>query len=137
MLLICKVWLLQCLSCIDLSRELKEKATANNANRTKSQSARPTSCTFLNPVLTDCCVCVPADTLELYYVDASGNQTAVPLVKKGIAWWTDKHVKFRNPAGGANLTAAFQGDGGKREGGGGERRSSSIIPSASATVPSR
>lgn len=95
MLLICKVWLLQCLSCIDLSRELKEKATANNAK----------SCP-------DCCVCVPADTLELYYVDASGNQTAVPLVKKGIAWWTDKHVKFRNPAGGANLTAAFQGDGG-------------------------
>lgn len=53
---------------------------------------------------------VPADTLELYYVDGSGNQTAVPLVKKGIAWWTDKHVKFRNPAGSANLSVAFQGD---------------------------
>lgn len=53
---------------------------------------------------------VPADTLELYYIDPSGNQTAVPLVKKGIAWWTDKHVKFRNPAGSANLSVAFQGD---------------------------
>lgn len=49
------------------------------------------------------------DTLELYYIDPSGNQTAVPLVKKGIAWWTDKHVKFRNPAGGANLSVVFQG----------------------------
>lgn len=29
-------------------------------------------------------------------------------MKKGIAWWTDKNVKFRNPAG-DNLTAAFQG----------------------------
>lgn len=53
---------------------------------------------------------IPADTLELYYIDASGNQTAVPLVKKGIAWWTDKHVKFRNPGGSANLSVAFQGD---------------------------
>lgn len=31
------------------------------------------------------------------------------MVKKGIAWWTDKHVKFRNPGGNENLTAAFQG----------------------------
>lgn len=53
------------------------------------------------------------DTLELYYIDPSGNQTAVPLVKKGIAWWTDKHVKFRNPAGSANLSVVFQGDSSK------------------------
>lgn len=31
-------------------------------------------------------------------------------MKKGIAWWTDKHVKFRNPGGNPNLTSAFQGE---------------------------
>lgn len=68
------------------------------------------------------------DTLELYYIDPSGNQTAVPLVKKGIAWWTDKHVKFRNPAGGANLSVVFQGDSSKL---------CSSIPVNSAAVPSQ
>ncbi|XP_020343806.1 cell cycle control protein 50A-like [Oncorhynchus kisutch] len=48
------------------------------------------------------------DTLELYYIDPNGSRTAIPLVKKGIAWWTDKHVKFRNPSGN-NLTVVFQG----------------------------
>lgn len=48
------------------------------------------------------------DTLELFYL-ANGNRTPVALVKKGIAWWTDKHVKFRNPGGNNNLTVAFQG----------------------------
>ncbi|KAJ3613675.1 hypothetical protein NHX12_019921 [Muraenolepis orangiensis] len=48
------------------------------------------------------------DTLELSYL-ANGSKTPVALVKKGIAWWTDKHVKFRNPGGNGNLTAAFQG----------------------------
>ncbi|XP_054249910.1 cell cycle control protein 50A isoform X2 [Indicator indicator] len=49
------------------------------------------------------------DTLELYRIE---NETRVdiPLIKKGIAWWTDKNVKFRNPTGdGNNLTALFQG----------------------------
>lgn len=46
----------------------------------------------------------------LYYVDSNNSKIEVPLVKKGIAWWTDKHVKFRNPAGNSNLTLAFQGD---------------------------
>lgn len=50
-----------------------------------------------------------SDTLELYYID-NGTKTEIPLTKKGIAWWTDKHVKFRNPGGNNNLTAAFQGD---------------------------
>lgn len=50
-----------------------------------------------------------SDTLELYYIDSNGTSNAVPLVKKGIAWWTDKHVKFRNPGGNDNLTVAFQG----------------------------
>ncbi|XP_075871506.1 cell cycle control protein 50A-like [Nelusetta ayraudi] len=47
------------------------------------------------------------DTLELFYNDPNGTKVPVQLSKTGIAWWTDKHVKFRNP--GANLTAAFQG----------------------------
>lgn len=52
----------------------------------------------------------PTDTLELYYIDPNGTRTQIPLVKKGIAWWTDKHVKFRNPGGNnSNLTASFQG----------------------------
>lgn len=50
-----------------------------------------------------------SDTLELYYID-NGTKTEIPLTKKGIAWWTDKHVKFRNPGGNNNLTAAFQGE---------------------------
>ncbi|XP_019393194.1 PREDICTED: cell cycle control protein 50A [Crocodylus porosus] len=48
------------------------------------------------------------DTLVLYRID---NETRIPihLNKKGIAWWTDKNVKFRNPSGDANnLTALFQ-----------------------------
>ncbi|KAM9433511.1 cell cycle control protein 50A-like [Salvelinus alpinus] len=49
------------------------------------------------------------DTLDLYYIDPNGSRTAIPLVKKGIAWWTDKHVKFRNPSGNNNLTVVFQG----------------------------
>ncbi|KAL6105798.1 tmem30a [Pungitius sinensis] len=48
------------------------------------------------------------DTLELFSIDSDGNRSAVPLVKKGIAWWTDKHVKFRNPGGNDNLTIAFK-----------------------------
>ncbi|KAL4649018.1 cell cycle control protein 50A [Arapaima gigas] len=50
------------------------------------------------------------DTLELFYNEPNGTKTQIPLLKKGIAWWTDKHVKFRNPTGdNANLTAIFQG----------------------------
>ncbi|MBN3301791.1 cell cycle control protein 50A [Amia ocellicauda] len=50
------------------------------------------------------------DTLELIYNDPNGNFTPIPLVKKGIAWWTDKNVKFRNPGGNnSNLTSIFQG----------------------------
>ncbi|NXH20685.1 CC50A protein, partial [Bucco capensis] len=49
------------------------------------------------------------DTLELYRVE-NDTRTPIPLIKKGIAWWTDKNVKFRNPTGdGNNLTALFQG----------------------------
>lgn len=49
------------------------------------------------------------DTLKLYRID-NDTRTPIPLIKKGIAWWTDKNVKFRNPTGdGNNLTALFQG----------------------------
>ncbi|KAM9704523.1 cell cycle control protein 50A-like, partial [Menidia menidia] len=48
------------------------------------------------------------DSLELFYLDPNGSRVPVPLSSSGISWWTDKHVKFRNPAG-PNLTAAFQG----------------------------
>ncbi|KAK2864226.1 hypothetical protein Q7C36_003380 [Tachysurus vachellii] len=50
------------------------------------------------------------DTLELMYIDPNGSKVPIKLITKGIAWWTDKHVKFRNPGGSnSNLTAAFQG----------------------------
>ncbi|XP_037541958.1 cell cycle control protein 50A [Nematolebias whitei] len=50
------------------------------------------------------------DTLELFYTEPNGTKTQIPLTATGIAWWTDKHVKFRNPGGtNENLTAAFQG----------------------------
>ncbi|KAK5602469.1 Cell cycle control protein 50A [Crenichthys baileyi] len=50
------------------------------------------------------------DTLELFYIEPNGTTTAVPLAKKGIAWWTDKHVKFRNPVKDKeNLTELFKG----------------------------
>ncbi|XP_051951749.1 transmembrane protein 30Ab [Xyrauchen texanus] len=48
------------------------------------------------------------DTLDLFYMDPNGTKIQIPLIKKGIAWWTDKHVKFRNPGGSnPNLTAVF------------------------------
>ncbi|XP_028858384.1 cell cycle control protein 50A-like [Denticeps clupeoides] len=50
------------------------------------------------------------DTMELFFVHPNETRSQIPLKRKGIAWWTDKHVKFRNPGGnGDNLTAAFQG----------------------------
>lgn len=51
-----------------------------------------------------------ADTFELFYNDPNGTKVQIPLSNTGIAWWTDKHVKFRNPGlNNPNLTAAFQG----------------------------
>ncbi|XP_034383124.1 cell cycle control protein 50A-like [Cyclopterus lumpus] len=50
------------------------------------------------------------DTLELFYNDPNGTKIQIPLNATGIAWWTDKHVKFGNPGGNdQNLSAAFQG----------------------------
>ncbi|KAL8172627.1 UNVERIFIED_CONTAM: Cell cycle control protein 50A [Gekko kuhli] len=49
------------------------------------------------------------DTLTLYHIDQNGTGL-IPLNKKGIAWWTDKYVKFRNPVGDDNnLTVLFHG----------------------------
>ncbi|XP_044532046.1 cell cycle control protein 50A isoform X2 [Gracilinanus agilis] len=47
------------------------------------------------------------DTLELFQMNGT---TPIPIAlhKKGIAWWTDKNVKFRNPPG-ENLTETFAG----------------------------
>ncbi|XP_020855796.1 cell cycle control protein 50A [Phascolarctos cinereus] len=47
------------------------------------------------------------DTLELFQKNES-SLIRVHLHKKGIAWWTDKNVKFRNPPGG-NLSEVFKG----------------------------
>ncbi|XP_063088203.1 cell cycle control protein 50A-like isoform X2 [Cavia porcellus] len=51
------------------------------------------------------------DTLELYQITNESDPTPVPipLKKKGIAWWTDKNVKFRNPPGEGSLEERFKG----------------------------
>lgn len=49
------------------------------------------------------------DTLELFLVGNESHPTPIPLKKKGIAWWTDKNVKFRNPPGGDSLEERFKG----------------------------
>nr|XP_056712286.1 cell cycle control protein 50A [Euleptes europaea] len=49
------------------------------------------------------------DTLTLSRIDENGTYP-IELNKKGIAWWTDKYVKFRNPVGdNNNLTVLFRG----------------------------
>lgn len=49
------------------------------------------------------------DTLELYLRTSKGEKQKINLTKKGIAWWTDKNVKFRNPSGNvSNLKEVFQ-----------------------------
>ncbi len=40
--------------------------------------------------------CFIEDTFKLYQI-VNGEKTQVPLDGKGIAWWTDYNVKFRNP----------------------------------------
>ncbi|KAF6116634.1 transmembrane protein 30A [Phyllostomus discolor] len=49
------------------------------------------------------------DTLELFLVSNGSYWTSIPLKNKGIAWWTDKHVKFRNPPGEGSLEQRFDG----------------------------
>lgn len=38
------------------------------------------------------------DSLRLYQIK-DGTEEEIALTKNGIAWWTDKNVKFRNPTG--------------------------------------
>uniref|UniRef100_A0A5K1V9R0 Cell cycle control protein n=1 Tax=Callithrix jacchus TaxID=9483 RepID=A0A5K1V9R0_CALJA len=50
------------------------------------------------------------DTLELFLIGNDSYPMPIALKKKGIAWWTDKNVKFRNPPGGDNnLEERFKG----------------------------
>lgn len=48
------------------------------------------------------------DTLKLYFIGQNKTYIPIPLLKKNIAWWTDKNTKFRNPPG-DNFTQLFQG----------------------------
>ncbi|CAH2248933.1 cell cycle control 50A [Pelobates cultripes] len=49
------------------------------------------------------------DSLSLYQF-VNGVQMNITLNNKGIAWWTDKNVKFRNPTGNASdLAEVFKG----------------------------
>ncbi|XP_062864012.1 transmembrane protein 30Aa [Trichomycterus rosablanca] len=48
------------------------------------------------------------DTLRLFYMTDNGSYIPIPLGKRDIAWWTDKHTKFRNPSG-DNFTSMFEG----------------------------
>lgn len=46
------------------------------------------------------CLCVLLcfkDTFTLYQI-VNGGKKLVPLDGKGIAWWTDYNIKFRNPS---------------------------------------
>ncbi|XP_076266540.1 cell cycle control protein 50A isoform X2 [Rhynchophorus ferrugineus] len=47
------------------------------------------------------------DVLKLSTRNNGGNWEDVPLLNTGIAWDSDKNIKFRNPPG--NLTEAFKG----------------------------
>lgn len=49
------------------------------------------------------------DTLELFQVGNASDLMPITLKKKGIAWWTDKNVKFRNPPGTDPLEERFKG----------------------------
>ncbi|XP_073701445.1 transmembrane protein 30C [Garra rufa] len=50
------------------------------------------------------------DSLKVYY-PTNGSKKEVPLYRKGIAWYTDKNVKFRNPPTNNTFTLqqAFEG----------------------------
>ncbi|KAM6223993.1 cell cycle control protein 50C-like [Rhynchocyon petersi] len=48
------------------------------------------------------------DTIILSYTLNSSMHIQVPMLRNGITWWTDKHVKFKNPSS-KNLSNAFAG----------------------------
>lgn len=43
------------------------------------------------------------DILELFFIGNDFYFVFIVLKKKGIVWWIDKNVKFRNFFGGDNL----------------------------------
>ncbi|XP_061450090.1 cell cycle control protein 50B [Rhineura floridana] len=50
------------------------------------------------------------DSFALYHVLGNGSMVPVPLDKRGISWWTDTNVKFRNPDSvNGSLALAFKG----------------------------
>lgn len=38
-----------------------------------------------------------SDSFTVMYYPTNGPEVQVPLYRKGIAWYTDKNIKFRNP----------------------------------------
>ncbi len=51
----------------------------------------------LRLLLTRPLISVLLDSFSLKYIDSSGHSVPVALLRQGIAWYTDKNVKFRNP----------------------------------------
>ncbi|KAG9271019.1 cell cycle control protein 50A-like [Astyanax mexicanus] len=49
------------------------------------------------------------DSFTLTYHPPDGAEVPVPLYRRGITWYTDKNVKFRNPPTNTTLQLAFQG----------------------------
>lgn len=49
------------------------------------------------------------DSFTLMYHVPDGAGVAVPLLRKGITWYTDKNVKFHNPKSNSTLQQAFAG----------------------------
>ncbi|XP_017325828.1 transmembrane protein 30C isoform X1 [Ictalurus punctatus] len=49
------------------------------------------------------------DSFALLYHQSVGAEIAVPLLRKGITWYTDKNVKFHNPQTNSTLQQAFEG----------------------------
>lgn len=48
-----------------------------------------------------------SDKFTLYRYNGKSNREEIQLLKNGIAWDSDKHIKFKNPPG--NLEEAFKG----------------------------
>ncbi|XP_062862025.1 transmembrane protein 30C [Trichomycterus rosablanca] len=49
------------------------------------------------------------DSFTVVYHPTDGAQELVPLIRKGITWYTDKNVKFHNPKINTTLQQAFEG----------------------------
>ncbi len=51
-----------------------------------------------------------ADTFELYQI-INGTNKKVSLDGKGISWWTDYNIKYRNPSSvNGSFASAFDGN---------------------------